>query len=318
MRAYVIKRLLLTVPVLLGVTVLTFVIMRVMPGDAAMAIVTGGGQGAGTLADMARVRAELNLDQPLHIQYVEWLWRIVRLDLGHSWHSGRPIVDEIKLRFPVTFELAVLTVLMSILIAIPTGVICALRQDTLVDQLLRIVSVFGLTMPSFWTGTLILFSLVVWFNWFPPMGYTGLFENPLVNLQQVIWPALAVGYFLSAYLARMTRATMLEVLRQDYIRTAWSKGLKERAVVIRHALKNMMLPVVTLAGIQIAVALEGSVVAESIFMLPGMGLALVGAIQQRDYPVIQTFMLVLTLIVMVVNLLVDITYGWLDPRIRFS
>ena len=318
MHTYILKRLILTVPVLLGVTVLTFVIMRVMPGDAAIAIMTSGGQGGASQSDLARVRAELGVDKPLHIQYLNWMWSLVRLDLGNSWHSGRPIVEEIKLRFPVTFELAVLTVMVSVLIAIPVGVISALRQDSVVDYVFRAVSIFGLTMPSFWTGTLILFCLVVWFNWFPPMGFTGFFENPLVNLQQIMWPALAVGYYLSAYLARMTRSTMLEVLRQEYIRTAWSKGLRERAVVIRHALKNTLLPVVTLAGIQIAVALEGSVVAESIFMLPGMGLALVSAIQLRDYPVIQTFMLVLTLIVMVVNLLVDITYGWLDPRIRYK
>lgn len=318
MHTYILKRLILTVPVLLGVTVLTFVIMRVMPGDAAIAIMTSGGQGGASQSDLARVRAELGVDKPVHIQYLNWMWSLVRLDLGKSWHSGRPIVEEIKLRFPVTFELAVLTVMVSVLIALPVGVISALRQDSVVDYVFRAVSIFGLTMPSFWTGTLILFFLVVWFNWFPPMGFTGFFENPLVNLQQIMWPALAVGYYLSAYLARMTRSTMLEVLRQEYIRTAWSKGLRERAVVIRHALKNTLLPVVTLAGIQIAVALEGSVVAESIFMLPGMGLALVSAIQLRDYPVIQTFMLVLTLIVMVVNLLVDITYGWLDPRIRYK
>lgn len=317
MQAYVAKRILLVFPVLLGVTLVTFLIMRVMPGDAALAIVTAGGEGAATQEQLQRVRAQLGLDRPLYVQYVDWLGSLARLDLGKSWHSGRPIVDEIKLRFPVTFELAILTVLTSLLLAIPVGLISAIRQDTSLDYVFRLISIFGITMPSFWTGTLILFFLVVWFNWFPPMGYTGPFEDPLTNLQQIIWPAVAVGYYLSAYLSRMTRATMLEVLRQDYVRTAWSKGLKERAVVLRHALKNMLLPVVTLAGIQVAVALEGSVVAESIFMLPGMGLALVTAIQQRDYPVIQTFMLVLALVVMLVNLFVDVTYAWLDPRIRY-
>ena len=308
----------MTFPVLLGVTLLTFFVMRVMPGDAATAIVTAGGQGVAREGDLSRVRAELGLDKPLHVQYGEWIWGLARLDLGRSWHSGRPIVEEIKLRFPVTFELAVLTALTSVLIAIPVGVISALRRDTLTDHVARVVSVFGLTLPSFWTGTLILFFLVTWFNRFPPMGFVGPFEDPVANIQQIMWPALAVGYYLSAYLARMTRATMLEVMRQDYIRTAWSKGLRERVIVVRHAMKNMLLPVVTLAGIQVAVALEGSVVAESIFMLPGMGLALVSAIQERDYPVIQTFMLLLAIVVMSVNLLVDITYGWLDPRIRYN
>jgi len=230
---------------------------------------------------------------------------------------GEPVAKVIKNRFPLTLELAFLIFFTSLFIAIPIGVLSAIRQDTWVDYVFRVVSIAGLAMPIFWTGILIIFFLVLFFDWMPPLGYASPLEDPLENLQQLIWPALAQGYMLAALLSRMTRSSMLEVLRQDYMRTAWSKGLRERVIVSRHALKNAILPVITLSGVQFGYVLGGVVIMETVFSLPGMGRMLVESIAGRDYPMIQVMILLIAFVFLSVNLIVDLVYGWLDPRIRY-
>lgn len=321
MRQYILRRLLLLVPTLVGVSIVIFLAMRVVPGDVALLIVTGGGDSSGGFIQkdaLETVRKELGLDKPLHLQYLDWMRDVLTLSGGRSLWSGKPVVEEIKRRFPVTLELAALTFLISIVIAIPSGVLSALRQDTWSDYAVRVVTIGGIAMPTFWSGTLAVLFLVQAFDWIPPLGTPGLFEDPKTLFSQIIWPALALGYYQAAVISRMTRSTMLEVLRQDYVRTAWAKGLRERMVVVRHALKNAMLPVITLSGIQIGHLLGGTVIMESIFVLPGLGSYLLQALLSRDYPVIQSLIVLLAGVFVLVNLLVDLLYGWLDPRIRYD
>ena len=242
----------------------------------------------------------------------------MRLDFGESLVQNTPIGDEIVRRLPVTLELAILTLLISLALAIPSGIISAIRQDTWADYLLRIVSVGGLAMPVFWTGSLLILVLVLFFRWMPAIGYINFFESPWANLQQMVLPALALGYFYAAIVSRMTRSQMLEVLRQDYVRTAWAKGLKERVVVLRHALKNAALPVITISAFQFGNLLGGTVIVESLFALPGIGRALVASIETRDFPMFQAMMILLAFWFLLINLIVDILYGWLDPRIRYG
>ena len=317
MRQYLARRLLLLVPVLLLVSAVIFIMMRVLPGDAALVALTSAGEKP-TPERLAEVRAEMGLDRPVFEQYLRWVGGLVRLDAGVSTLTGQPVTKEIAQRFPVTFELAMLGVLVSLLIAIPLGTLSALRQDSWMDYGLRVVAIGGIAMPTFWVGTLILLMLVRLFGWMPPLGFKGLFDDPGRNFQQLVWPAIVLGFNMAAIVTRMTRSQMLEVLRQDYVRTAWAKGLRERVVVYRHALKNALLPVVTLVGIQSAHLLGGTVIIETIFVVPGMGSYLVNAIAGRDYPVTQTVIVVFSLVTLLANLGVDILYGWLDPRIRYA
>lgn len=319
MREYIAKRLLMFIPVLIGVSLIVFLLLRVLPGDVALVILVGeGGMGQASEERLKELRHKLGLDRPLYVQYFDWVWGLVRLEWGKSLYTDRPILGEVAKRFPTTVELAFLTVFFSMAIAIPIGVISALRQDTWVDYIFRVITVGGVAMPTFWTGTLILLFLVTFFSWAPPLGFTSILKDPGKNLEQIIWPGVALGYFMSAVVGRMTRSCMLEVLRQDYIRTAWSKGLRERVIVLRHALKNALLPIVTIAGVQVAVMLGGSVIMETLFSLPGIGLHLIDSIYSRDYPTIQTILVLFAFIVMVVNLIVDLLYGWLDPRTRYT
>lgn len=323
MRRYIIRRILLFVPVLFGVSVIIFVLMRVVPGDVAELILfgPGGGESISTPVDpqtLAKLRSDLDLDKNLVHQYGLWIWGLLRLDAGESLYSDRPVFDEIKKRFPITFELATLSLIVSVLIAIPIGVISAVKRDTWVDYIFRVLSIGGLAMPSFWTGSLIILFLVLWFNWTPPLGFTTLTDDPWRNLQQIIWPVIALGYLLSAVVSRMTRSTMLEVLNQDYIRTARAKGLMERVVVFRHALKNALLPVVTIVGLQYAFLLGGTVIMEQLFSIPGLGRMLITSINTRDYPMVQALVLLFSGIIVVANLLVDLLYAWLNPQIRYT
>ncbi len=318
MQRYIIRRLLLAIPVLLGVSITIFVIMRVIPGDVALAILGGEAASGVSQEQLNDLRTQLGLNKPLYEQYGQWMWDFVQFNPGKSLQSGRPVMDHVKNTFPVTLELVILSIAVSLLIALPIGVLSAMRQDTWVDYVFRVVSIGGLAMPVFWTGTLIIMVLVGTFGWLPPLGYMGFFENPVVNIQQVIWPSLAMGYYLSAAVSRMTRSQMLEVLRQDYIRTAWSKGLRERVIMYRHALKNAILPVVTVTGIQFGVLIGGAVLVEIVFVLPGMGTELVQAILRRDYPIVQTIVMLIAAIYVLVNLGVDLLYAWLDPRIRYT
>ncbi|MBI2217315.1 MAG: ABC transporter permease [Candidatus Rokubacteria bacterium] len=317
MRTYVAKRLLLIVPTLLGVAAVVFLVMRVIPGDVALLILGGDDGGQIDPQQLANMRAQLGLDQPILVQFGTWLWGVLRFDFGTSLWTSRPVVEELLIRLPLSLELALLATMVSVLIAIPFGVLSAVRQDTWIDYVIRVVSIGGLAIPSFWVGILVILFLVLWFGWGPPLEYTPPWVDPWANFQQMVWPVVTVGYRYAAVTARMTRSTLLEVLRDDYIRTAWAKGLGERAVVIRHALKNSMLPVITLIGTEFAFLIGGLVVTETVFTLNGVGRFVVDAVAHRDYPVVQALVFLIAFSFVIVNLLVDLTYAWFDPRIRY-
>jgi len=317
MRIYIAKRLLLIVPTLFGAAALVFLIMRVLPGDVALLIFGGDAGGHIDPKQLAAMRERLGLDQPIWVQFGTWLWGVLRFDFGTSLWTGRPVVEELLIRLPLSLELALAATTVSVIIAIPFGMLAAIRQDTWVDYLVRVVSIGGLAIPGFWVGILCILFLVIFFGWGPPLEFTPPWVNPWANLQMMIWPIVTVGYRQAAVTTRMTRSTLLEVLREDYIRTAWAKGLRERAVVIRHALKNSMLPVITLIGTELAFLMGGLVVTETVFTLNGVGRFLIDAVSHRDYPVVQALIFLTASSFVLVNLLVDLTYAWFDPRIRY-
>jgi peptide/nickel transport system permease protein len=315
MHKYVIRRLLLAIPVLLLSSLVVFGLMRVMPGDAIVALM--GESGNVGEKELQKLRRDLGLDRPYHEQYLIWLWQMVSLNPGHSIFTNEPIPVALKNAIPVTLELATLAMILGLLIAIPIGVLSATRQDKPSDYIGRVVAVSGLSLPDFWLGTLVITFAAIWFRWMPPIGYVSIWEDPWRNLQQFLLPAMVLGFRLSAATMRMTRSTVLEVLREDYVRTAWAKGLGGRMVVYKHALKNALIPVVTIVGGQLGTLLAGTVVVETIFALPGMGRLTVEAILFRDYPVVQTNVMLVAGVLVTLNLLVDLTYAWLDPRIRY-
>jgi peptide/nickel transport system permease protein len=316
-RTYILKRLLLIIPTLLGVAVIVFLIMRVIPGDVALMILGGDDGGQINQQQVDALRQQLGLDQPLIVQFATWLWGVVRFDFGDSLWTGQPIVHELAIRLPLSLQLALMATFVSVLIAIPLGTLAAVRQDTWIDYVVRVVSIGGLAIPSFWIGILCILFLVIYFGWGPPLEFTPPWVDPWVNLQMMIWPVVTVGYRYAAVTTRMTRSTVLEVLREDYIRTAWAKGLREGVVVLRHALKNSMLPVITLIGTEFAFLIGGLVVTETVFTLNGIGRFVVEAVAHRDYPVVQALVFLIAFSFVMVNLLVDLTYAWFDPRIRY-
>lgn len=316
MTTYVIGRLLLMIPTLVGVAVLTFAIMRVVPGDVVVLRYSQSGAVPQEVIDAER--RELGLDRPLPQQFVEWMGDIVRLDFGRSLWTDRPVIDEIKGRFGISLELALLATLLATALALPLGVIAAVKQDTWVDYVIRVFSIGGLAMPSFWLGILVILGLVVAFRWAPPLIFVPLWEDPVENLAQLIWPALVVGYRYSAVATRMTRSSVLEVLREDYVRTARAKGLKETLVIVRHALRNSLLPVVTVLSLEFAFLFGGLVVTEQVFNVNGLGKLLVDAVAQRDYTLVQALVLMFAFLFVFVNFVVDVLYGVLDPRIKFA
>ena len=314
---YIVKRFLLMIPTLFGVALVAFILLRIVPGDVVEARYVGGGQGQFIdKALMAAERAKLGLDQPLWRQFVRWMWGLMRLDLGQSMWTGSPITEEIKLRFALSLQLALMATVVATVLAIPLGIVAALRQDTWIDYGVRVFSIAGLAMPSFWLGILMILGFLIVFRWLPPMVYTPFWENPWQNLAQLTWPALAVGYRYSAVATRMTRSAMLEVLREDYIRTARAKGLWLKLILIRHALKNALLPVITVIALEFAFLLGGLVVTEQVFNLNGLGLLFVEAIARRDYTLTQALILLIASAFILVNFLMDVMYAWLDPRIR--
>ena len=317
MLVYIIKRMLLMIPTLLGVAVLIFLLLRVVPGDVVEArYMTQGSQfQSQDLMDIERKK--LGLDQPLWKQFTTWMWGIMRLDFGLSMWTGSPITEEIKLRFALSLQLAVMATVVATLLAIPLGIIAAIKQDTWIDYSVRVFSIAGLAMPSFWLGILMILVMLIYFKWLPPMVYTPFWVNPWDNLAQLIWPALAVGYRYSAVATRMMRSAMLEVLREDYIRTARAKGLWLKLILSRHAMKNAMLPVITVVGLEFAFLLGGLVVTEQVFNLNGLGLLFVEAISRRDYTLTQALVLIVAAVFIFVNFATDIAYAWLDPRIRY-
>ena len=318
-KTYALRRLGLFIPTLILTTLIVFVLFFLVPGDAALVILTGEeGAGAVTDEDIARMRHELGLDRPIHVQYGSWIWGILRGDLGTSIWYQTPVVDEIKDKFAVTLELSIFGIAMAFVMAVPLGIISAVKQDSWPDYVSRIVSLVGIALPTFWLSILMVYFLAYTFNWLPPLGYATLWEDPLLNLEQLFFPALAIAFHDLAFTARVTRSSMLEVLREDYMRTARAKGLKEMTVVGRHALKNAILPVLTVSGYQFARALGGVIIVETIFVVPGLGRFVIESILHRDFVVLQAVIVLTAAVVLTLNLVIDLLYGVLDPRIRYQ
>lgn len=319
MQAYIVKRGLLFIPTLLIATLVAFLLLRVIPGDPALVKLAGDtGDSNFTKAELHALRVKLGTDKPLYVQYGEWVWGMTRLDFGESMFFETPVANDLAAKFPITLELTVLAMLIATIVAVPLGLISAIKQNKPADYIARVVSIAGVALPNFWVGILIVYFLVLWFAWMPPLGYASLWDDPLTNLKQFIFPALALGFYQMAFTARVTRSSMLEVYREDYTRTARGKGLAERVVILRHALKNALLPVVTISGYQFGRLLGGTVVIETIFMIPGMGKLLVDSVFHRDYTEVQAIVMVITVTVLVLNLVLDLAYAWLNPRIRYS
>jgi peptide/nickel transport system permease protein len=314
MQQYVIKRLFLMIPSLFLVTFIVFSLARLIPGD----VVDMMFEDQAYAKDLNDMRHKLGIDKPIHIQYVQWLFHVARGDLGVSLWTKEPVLDEILRRLPVSMELGLMAIGCALLMAVPIGVLAATRQDTIQDYTARSLAIGGLSIPGFWLGTLVVVVPSIWWGWTPPIQYVPFREQPWHHLGQFLLPAVILGFASAASVMRLTRAQMLEVLRQDYVRTAWAKGLRERLVVLKHALKNAIIPVVTIIGLQVANVAGGTVIMEQIFGLPGMGRFLLEAIIQRDYPVIQGVNLTLATIIIVMNLMTDLVYGFLDPRIRYG
>lgn len=316
MTRYVLTRVLLMIPTLFAVAVLIFVLIRVIPGDIVELRLVSGGSFV-TKQVIETERARLGLNKPLWRQFGDWMAGLARLDLGTSMWSGDPVVHEIAIRFQLSLQLAIMATLIAVAIAIPLGTLAAVRRGTWIDYAVQVVSVSGLAVPSFWLGILFILFLLSVFQWLPPLTFTPLWKDPRANLLQLIWPALAVGYRYSAVTTRMTRSSLLEVLREDYVRTAWSKGLAEPSVVRRHAIRNAMLPVVAVIGLEFAFLIGGLVVTEQVFNLNGIGKLFVDAISHRDYTLIQGLLLLVATAYVVMNLAIDLMHAWLDPRIAY-
>ncbi|MFH1141400.1 MAG: ABC transporter permease [Chloroflexota bacterium] len=318
MQQYAIRRLIIAVPTILVMSLFVFGILRILPGDVAR-LVLGEGEGVRiTTTSLEVIRKELGLDRPLPIQYLKWVWNFVRGDMGRSLTTRRLVTQEILIRIPFTLQLGVMAISIGLLVGIPVGIVCAVKQNSWMDYVLRFWSIFFLSAPGFWLGLMFLLLVVRFFDWSPPVGYSRLWEDPKNNLLQLIWPAMIMGSQSLAFIARMTRSSMLEVIREDYIRTARAKGLAEQVVIMRHALKNALIPIVTVAGTSLGHTLGGTVIMEQIFNIPGMGRLFLTALLTRDYTVIQGVVMLTATGFVIINLLVDLLYGWLDPRISYT
>ena len=320
MTVYALKRLFLFIPTLIIVSFVIFGVMRIIPGDPALLVLVGDeGEGSYTQEEYDAVKRKLGLDKPLVEQYVRWIWRVLKLDFGASFfYHNVTVADELKSRTPITGQLAIMAVLLSFIIAVPLGGLSAVKQDTWFDYVAKVVTISGVALPTFWVGILMVFFLARVFDYLPPLGYVDLWENPWTNLQQMIFPSLALAFNNMAFTARVTRSSMLEVLREDYIRTARAKGLVEMVVVFRHALKNAFLPVITVSAWQFSRLIGGAVLIEVIFQVPGVGRLLIESVLRRDLEFVQSIILVTAGAVLVVNLTVDLFYGWLNPRVRYA
>lgn len=323
MLKYILKRLVLMLPTLLGAAILVFFLLRLVPGDVCEVRLAG----TGLYADESEIqlcRENLGLNDPIMIQFWDFIKGYLTFDLGDSMWTGRPITYEIGLRFQLSLQVAIMATIVAVLIAIPLGIISAIKQNTWVDYIVRTISIAGIAMPSFWLGILIILGLLIFtekilgYGWMPPINYVSPFEDPLGNLAQLIWPAVATGYRYSAVATRMTRSAMLEVLREDYVRTAKAKGLIQKLITRRHALKNALLPVITIIGIEFAFLMGGLVVTEQVFNLNGLGKLFVESVQNQDFALTQQLVMLVVVIFVLTNLVIDILYAWLDPRIRYS
>ena len=315
MQAYILRRLLLIVPTMVIVSIIVFSTIRLIPGDVIDYMVST----RYFTADAAvALREKLGLNLPAHVQYGRWMSGVIRGDFGESLITSLPVAETILRRLPRSLELGALSLLFALLIALPVGIYSGMNPESVGDQILRSIAILFICIPSFWLGTMILILPAVWFRWSPPMHFVSFWDDPLANLTLFIIPAIVLGMWLSGVTMRLTRTMMLEVLRQDYVRTAWAKGLRERVVVLRHALKNALNPVLTMVGLQLPVLIGGAVVVEHIFNLPGIGSLVVTTLAQRDYTILSALNLMMAAFVLLVNVIIDISYAWLDPRIQYT
>ena len=319
MQGYLVRRLFLFIPTLLIASAIVFGVMNVIPGDVALSILASDESVPFTEEDLENLKEELGLNDPLLLQYVKWAWSMLSGEFGgESLQSGEPIREMVARRFPVTVQLALLTLAITLLISLPLGVIAALYQDRWQDYVIRSLTILGLAMPNFWVALLVLLGLVLFFTWSPPIIYENFWESPSTNFQIMIWPAVVLAWGASSFLARVTRAQVLEVLRQDYIRTARSKGLGESTVIVRHVMRNSLIPVITVLGGYLDAQLSGTVILENIFGVPGIGQGIVDGANFRDWPVITSLGMILVLITLTINLMIDLIYVGLDPRISYK
>lgn len=317
MSQYAIKRIALFVPTVLLLTIIVFALMNLIPGDPALAILSDG-EGSYTQKELTDLRHELGTDRPIAVQYVDWIGGAIQGDFGDSLWFHSPVMRELKHRLPRTFELAVLAIVLAVGLSVPLGVLSAIKPNSLLANLARVFTLVGISIPNFLAAILLILFLVHTFNWLPPLGYAELWNDPVTNLKQMAFPALALALYDMAFIARVTRSSMMEILREDYMRTARAKGLSERVVLARHGLKNAALPILTISGWQFGRLFEGAVIIETIFLIPGMGRILIEAVFQYDYPMIQAVIVIIGVGILTINLFVDLLYGWLDPRIRYS
>ena len=318
MKSYVLRRLLALIPTLILASIIVFVTVRLIPGDIIELMLSQNDLSADAKS-REQVVAALGLDKPMWQQYLTWISGIVlHGDLGKSLWQGTPVTEQLLARMPVTFELGAIALLVGLIIALPIGIYSAIRQDTAGDYIARSFSILLLAVPSFWLGTMVVVFPSIWWGWSPSVDYIPFSKDPVENVKNLLLPGVVLGAALSAITMRMTRTMMLEVLRQDYIRTAWAKGLTEKLVIVRHALRNALIPVVTLVGLQAPLLIGGAVIIEKIFIIPGMGLLLLEAVQKRDYPIVTGVFLAVGVAVMLINLVVDLTYGLLDPKVRMG
>jgi len=315
---FVFHRFLLMIPTLLGVAVLVFFMLRLMPGDPVATMLLGDAGGANIPPEVIeQERARLGLDLPLYVQFFKWFWSVLQGDFGFSMWTGKSVAYEIGIRLELSLQVAIMATILAVLLALPLGTLSAIFKDTWIDQSIRMFSIAGLAVPSFWLGMIIILLLLSYFSWIPPLTFTSLWDDPWTNLSQLIWPAMAVGYRYSAVSTRMMRSSILEVLQEDYIRTARAKGVVERLVVARHAMRNALLPVVTVIGLEFAFLIGGLVVTEQVFNLNGIGRLFVQAVARSDFTMIQALVLLVSVFFVLVNFVMDLMYAFLDPRIRY-
>jgi peptide/nickel transport system permease protein len=318
MTTFIIRRLIQAVFVLIIVTIIVFLAVRLLPGDPILMIISQSDLDAITQEDIEALRHEYGLDRPLTVQYFDWLLNVAHGDFGDSIVLDEPVMKELSRRFPITLHLSLLAFIISILVGIPTGVICAVRRGKWVDTVMTIMANIGITVPIFWLGIMMIYFFSLYLHWLPVYGYTSPFVDFTKSMRQQIMPVICLSVFSIASLSRQTRSSMLEVMQQDYIRTAWSKGFAERYIIFRHALKNSLIPIVTLLGLSFSHVLGGSVLIETVFNIPGLGRMAVNAVFAQDYSVVQGFTFLVAVFILLTNLVVDISYGYLDPRIRYG
>ncbi|OGA45276.1 MAG: peptide ABC transporter permease [Betaproteobacteria bacterium RIFCSPLOWO2_12_FULL_62_13] len=318
MLRFITHRILLMIPTLLGVAILVFFLLLLAPGDPVATMLLGDAGGANIPKHVIDAeRARLGLDLPLYVQFFKWFWGVLQGDFGYSMWTGKPVAYEIGIRLELSLQVAIMATVLAVLLALPLGTLSAIFKDSWIDETIRVFSIAGLAVPSFWLGMIIILLLLTYFSWIPPLTFTSLFEDPKANLAQLIWPALAVGYRYSAVATRMMRSSILEVLQEDYIRTARAKGVIERVVVARHAMRNALLPVVTVIGLEFAFLIGGLVVTEQVFNLNGIGRLFVQAVARSDFTMIQALVLLVSVFFVLINFAIDMLYALLDPRIRY-